>query len=310
MSSTTRLRELPVVTPTRSVAPLAGDQDDAVVRLHAEIFGAGKAERFRRRFQWQYRRNPFLGAGQVSNWVMLRGSDVVGHLGVVPVPIKVGDLTLRASWLCDYMVREGNRQGKAFLRLTKRGSESSELPMGFGMAGNVARIYTKLGWSRQNASPSLVKPLRLRGAYLLWKAGWTRAWQWRERRPPDGTPGEAASPLRGFDDSFDALWSEVRSTFPIAVERTQEYLRWRYAASNGMRAKIVGLEDGGRLLAFAIVEKVRWRGAVAGLISELVVAREDRRAAGRLLASVEQLCRRQKLSLMLTEGFPSAIREA
>lgn len=324
-STTTRRDRAPSSRPTAGrVEPLSEQHREGVFSLYGEVFGASKAEKLRRRFDWWYRQSPFLGADQVSNWVMTRDSQVVGHLGVLPVRIKVGERSLQASWLCDYVVREGSRLGKTFLKMTTLGSESSDFPMGYGMAPNVARTYRKLGWKQQSVSAFLVKPLRLRGIPLLFRNGWRGKRLGSSVSQAIGTllPGGGARSRQGalaraagetwtrsseFDASFDALWSRASVAHVIAVERTRAYLRWRYPRRDAEGAKIVGVEDRGGLCGFAIVEKVRWRGVVTGLISELVAGREE---ASRLLAAVEGLFRRERVSAMITEGFPALLRES
>jgi hypothetical protein len=307
------------------VEPLTEAYRPGLFSLYGEIFGEGKASRFQERFDRLYGENPYRDENQVSNWIMIHESRVVGHLGVVPIAVKVGEQTLRGSWLCDYMVQDGSRFGKAFLELTARGSESSEFPMGYGMAAHVARIYCKLDWRRHTVAPLLVKPLRINAIPALLRSA--------KRNDGFGRAAvAAASPLRRllarrigpekrgedprqttpisaeFDDAFEALWEEVRESYPIAVERTQSYLRWRYASAAEPTARIASLKGREGLLGFAVVEKIRWRGIVAGLICELVVPRRNLARTSRLLAAIEDLFRRERVSAIVTEGFPAPIR--
>jgi hypothetical protein len=53
---------------------------------------------------------------------------------------------------------------------------------------------------------------------------------------------------------------------------------------------------------------VRWRGIVVGLISELIFVPEAEDDALCLLAFAEQVLRKERVSAMVTEGFPARVR--
>jgi hypothetical protein len=54
--------------------------------------------------------------------------------------------------------------------------------------------------------------------------------------------------LNRFDDRTDALWHEAKHQFDFAVERTQDYLNWRYADHRSDRFVVRVAVDGDRVL--------------------------------------------------------------
>ncbi len=303
----------------RRVEPLLDQHRAGLFALHARIFGAAKAQRFRARFEWWYVDNPYRRAGQVTNWVMTSDGGVVGHLGAAPIDVKVGDQRLHGTWICDYMVDAPHRFGPELSTLRAAASHSSDFAMGYGMPDHVARSYVKLSWGRLAVGSSLVKCLRLRGvagllrgprggnpterARLLLRFG--RQLLGRSARPPGGA---ADLGLHGeWDESFDRLWDRVGTAYPVAVERNRRYLRWRYRLGGDDGARLIVLGAVGAPRGFALIEKVRWRGIVAGLITELIVAPDDAR---RLLGFAEEVLRREGVSAIVTEGFPARARTA
>jgi hypothetical protein len=58
----------------------------------------------------------------------------------------------------------------------------------------------------------------------------------------------------------------------------------------------------------SLIEKVRWRGIVVGLISELIFDTEVEDDALCLLTFAEQVLRKERVSAMVTEGFPTRVR--
>ncbi len=309
----------------RRVEPFTEQHREELFALYERIFGRGKAGRFRGRFDWLYRRNPYVREGQVTNWTLTSDSSVVGHLGVVPVDITVGGRRLHGSWICDYMVDPAHRFGTEFASLRASASDSSELPMGYGMPDHVARSYVKLGWKRLAVGPFLVKCLRLGAVARLhaprraMPAGsWARraadvprflrqVLQAQFRQAPSPRAGEVE--LRAqHETSLDLLWERAGSAYPVSVERNHRYLGWRYRFADRDGARLIVLPGSGEARAFAVIEKVRWRGLVAGLVSELIVSGEREADAHALLTFAEDVLRRERVSLIVTEGFPSRLR--
>jgi hypothetical protein len=104
------------------------------------------------------------------------------------------------------------------------------------------------------------------------------------------------------------LWERVANAYPVAVERNGTYLNWRYRIGGRDGARLLVLQDEGAPRGFALIEKVHWRGIEVGLISELICAAEREDDALCLLACVEDVLRRERVSAIVTEGFPARVR--
>lgn len=313
----------------RRVEPLTDQHREELFALYARIFGAAKAERFRRRFDWQFVRNPFARDGVVTNWVLTSDSKVVGHLGAMPIDIKVGNERLRGTWICDLMVDAPHRFGNEMDILRTSPVDSFELAMGYGMREHVARSYVRLNWTHLAVGSVLVKVLSLRAlagfhepARRRGRAGRVESLMRRAANVPHLVRqyvrqqlGAGPSTLSGdvamrseFDDSFDRRWDRIGSTYPVAVERNCAYLTWRYQIGGRDGARVIALQRAGTLEGFALIEKVRWRGIVVGLVSELIFPRERQDDARSLLTCAERIMRQEGVAAMVTEGFPARVR--
>lgn len=60
--------------------------------------------------------------------------------------------------------------------------------------------------------------------------------------------------LDRFDDRTDGVWNEARTHFEFAVERTQDYLNWRYADPRAGRFDIRAAIDSGELIGFCVTK--------------------------------------------------------
>jgi hypothetical protein len=86
--------------------------------------------------------------------------------------------------------------------------------------------------------------------------------------------------LGDFDARFDRLWDAARETYPLACERTSEFLRWRFAhESHSIVARLA--HGSGELRAYAVLRP----GEHAGIdILDLFAC--DERELGALLAQL------------------------
>jgi len=312
----------------RRVEPLTNGHREGLFALYGRIFGASKGARFRQRFDWQYGRNPYTRDGQITNWILTSDRAVVGHLGVIPMDLKVGDQRVHGSWICDYMVDPEHRVGSELAALRATASDSADLPIGYGLHDHVVRSYMKLDWKPLAVGSFLIKCLEWRaisslfagpraagpagraGAALRRAADVPRFCRPLLRRRMRPTPAErpmVALPS-AFDDALDRLWERVADAYPVGVERTCRYLTWRYRICGPEGARLLVLRGDAVPRGFALIERVRWRGIDVGLISELIWAPERHDDARSLLAAIEDVMRRERVAAIVTEGFPPRIR--
>lgn len=60
--------------------------------------------------------------------------------------------------------------------------------------------------------------------------------------------------LEGFDDRTDAVWDEAKTGFDFAVQRTHDYLNWRYADPRSGRFDIRAAVDGHELVGYCVTK--------------------------------------------------------
>lgn len=72
-----------------------------------------------------------------------------------------------------------------------------------------------------------------------------------QRRSHDGETLQVRD-LAHADARFDRLWSEAATSFRLIAVRDAEYLAWRYREPRAARYTIRGIEEGDRLLGYAV----------------------------------------------------------
>jgi hypothetical protein len=72
--------------------------------------------------------------------------------------------------------------------------------------------------------------------------------------------------LERFDDRTDAVWEAAKQEFDFSIERTQDYLNWRYADPRAGRFTIRAALEGDELLGYAVLKPHSDPGGIVDLL--------------------------------------------
>jgi hypothetical protein len=206
-------------------------------------------------WNWEYRNNPF-GCIQTFG---ISEDGLVGHMGLICVPIKIGSQTIRGSQAVDLAVRRDFRREGMFLEIGKKLMQDAKdegIAISYGVPSEPAyRGHVKYGWFYVSEIPILVKAISRRG-FLMFILEYGRAYahnfinrphfrsitkflglvknsiiasgirRWKDiSHPSDFKTHEVTS----FDKQIDEFWEIASKRYGILVARNSEYLNWRYA---------------------------------------------------------------------------------
>lgn len=232
-----------------------------------------------RALRWRYLENP---TGQV--FVDLAVDDDAGRVAgaycVSPARFRVGGQKVLGVQSIDTLTDASYRGRGLFQRLAKSSyarcaERGAALVYGFPNGSSAFGFFERLGWSRLDPVPFLIRPLR---AEYVARRLQAPAWLADRipRRPLIRT--SAVAPPRGrelrvvtdFDEQFDGLWEAFASDVDVAVERDHRYLAWRFDANPIGRYKTIGLYERGELLAYTVFRVAKKHGGVVGYVMELL----------------------------------------
>jgi hypothetical protein len=217
------------------------------------------------RFDWVYRQNPH-GPGRF--WVASDAANgaVVGIAGAFPRRVGVSGRTEVARVLGDFCVAEAYRAigpALALQRACLAEVAAGTIPFCYDFPnGGMMAIYRRLGvkplgrmirFSRPlsvearlrelTGSPALARPLGfLAGAFLAP----------RDRRRSNAKGLEIAQHEGTFGSEFTDLYRQNTDQHIISVERSAEYLGWRYLANPFQRHEVLTARRAGRLAGYAV----------------------------------------------------------
>ena len=186
-------------------------------------------------WKWKYKRNP---AGSPVIWLAEHDNKIVGHYGIIPVRMKVGNTYLTGSFACDAATHPKYQGRGVFSSIVNRcyaDAAQNDLPMTYGFARyQLGPTYKRYEWRGHicymihmikvlNWTPLLSRYIR--NGFLIRTI--TRILgQMSRSESSDG--GLKIERISRFDERINEFWEEISKHFKIIVERNQRYMNWRY----------------------------------------------------------------------------------
>jgi predicted N-acetyltransferase YhbS len=230
----------------------ARDQEQ-VESLYAEVFGERSLASWRRRFQWQFERNPSTASRRSLLWVAEYRHGIVGFLASFPMRVSVGETELVTLCPCDLMISSEARGLGLGTRLMKHYLASGPvLANALQYSAAAASIYDRLGYAAVAAEPQMLRPYDMgalvssrirarvegRSVPLSFAAGVaapliglvanTAAAGLNSVRKPRPSRAVAVAAITEAGPEFDRLWHQLRPRFAAVVVRDRAFVQWRF----------------------------------------------------------------------------------
>lgn len=297
------------------------EDEEALERMYAEVFGAKAARLNRERWQWQYRENPHCPAEGPEIWVAKEakeGGEVLGQYASMPVRLKVKDHIVRASWGMDVMVRSSLQRKGVGSRLFLYWDQNVEASLGLGLSLASYTLFQKLQWHDVGPVPCYTRildpamlfarrigslPARL--ASPVAKTALALAFPARGGKASGTSPtGVDVQPLEGaFGDGFDRLWEKASPGFDFVAERKATYLEWKYHRAPQVSYEIFQALGDGEVAGFIVLRAAEAGGVRLGLIVDLFAHPEDRAVLDALLDRATEWGRKNRVARLQTFTF-------
>lgn len=145
---------------------------------------------------------------------------------------------------------------------------------GFPNANSAHGFFTKLGWTRLDPIPFLIKPLNT--SYFFSRIPFLKKLNKfipnirlipRAPRLDIGLKLIENIPL---DSRYDDLWVTFRNTFKVGLDRGSKYLQWRLSRPGVQYSNIACLDEKGKILAICIFTSCDKHGGKIGYIMDLI----------------------------------------
>jgi len=274
-----------------------------------------------------WKRNPAAEASGRVGWLIEQDDGGVGgFLGSIPLSFELDGAPIPAAAATTFVVDDASRNLSLLLAKAFFAQKGPELLLVTTSNEAAGKLYAAFRAKRM--------PEASYGRPLFWVCNWRgflaasmRKLGWGALAPltaPLGLAADlcarparagAARLLDGFDTRFDAFWQELRARRPerLLGVRDLRHLSWRFErASAEGRMRLLALEDGGRLLGYAVLlrqdnESVGLRRMV---LTDLQLLDELPEPVADLIAAARALCRRERIHVLEAVGFACAKRRA
>ena len=161
--------------------------------------------------------------------IVLIGGKISGMIGIISNPLHFFGKTVKSSFLVNLMVDKSLRHVGLGPLLINKSQQNSDILMVSAFTEEVGSLYQKLSWQIMSDMRRFVKVIDAKQANLLMNS------------KVELQKSESVSPFADakydvftferidlFGHKQDAFWQKIKSKYPIATERTSQYLNQRY----------------------------------------------------------------------------------
>lgn len=273
----------------------AREHDCEMFRLYEQVFGAEATAASRRRWSWQYERNPLLADTGPVIWMAREPGRLLGQMAAMRVRLWFGGREVQASWGNDYFVRV-DAQGRGLgALLSNAWSDHEDVALALGLTPSSYPLFKKLGFIDVGPVPFYQKVMDARavarrrlGPRLggLAAPGLAAFFRVRYGRPPRPPADVEVRPVTGFSPEYDGLWERARSSYTMCVRRDRDYLCWKYQECPHRRYDLVEARRQGVLVGYAASRLDDYRGTKLGWIVDVFTDTRDEAAKEALVHSL------------------------
>jgi len=312
------------------------------VRTYKEGDESGITKLLKRNFEdwlWEYKQNPF---GHLIG-VAAHDNQLVGHMAMVPVNMKIGTKTVLASQAVDLVVHPEFRRQGIFLAIGRFLAEETErkaIDIWYGIPNKLAHSgHLKYGWFDVCKVPLLIKPISLGrvSETFMGKHKLTRFFNrykisrktskiilqlissidrlfakiFNQTGDNDSKKNFEIRAISSFDERVDVLWKKASKDYPLAVVRTSEYLNWRYVKKPQAKYRILSAERSGEIVGYIVLKTREEENLKSGYIVDIFAQCSDKSLIQSLILKAIEHLKEEKVDLiycwMLKNGLSTRV---
>ena len=329
----------PDVKPEVGVVRITDDVSDAVAEFFRRVWTPdASGERVRAARAEAARLNPVVPGADVPAVVFLCDTEVIGHLGTIPVKFWNGSSETVGHWLKGFMVLPEHQNGPVGFAVLKEMLRHVDVSGTMAVALPARRLFQAMGFVDCGALPNhvcVLRPGRVAENIDIAELGLgLPSWLHRSARAAQtigvaravgavaGVGLQGLRALRGFSlgsttdlsgdlpprTDLDDLWARSRPTILAGAVRDGSFLSWRYKARAGALYEAVAIRErsGNRnLVALALVRRwtdtpdPRLHGIRVATLADILFRADEPAAGLAALAGAERVARRMGADALL-----------
>jgi len=260
--------------PSWSLRRYRDGDEQAIFDLQNTVFPNWRSLEY---WKWKYLKNP---AGPPIVWLAEHDNKIIGHYGIIPVRMKVGNMYVTGSFGGDAATHPKYQGKGVFSSLVNRCFLDASLncfPLTFGFAhADVGPTYMR--YERRghvcfmrfvdkvlNWEPVLDKYVRSK--FLSRTAASVFGKVCKSRSTNESFKIER---INHFDGRIDRFWEKISMCFEIIVKRDEKYLTWRYTDHPTNKYILYAATKDNEILGYCVLREARDKNLRVGCITDIL----------------------------------------
>ena len=254
------------------------------------------------RWHWKYAETPFFLGQELSAWLCTLDSKIVGHLGAIPVKLKVGARKIDAAWAVDFKTLSEYRKKGIGMSLVKEANQHFDAFLAIGGTNMSSRLFAKMGWVYLGNVPHYIRILDPDTLFeskvkKIFIAAFIKIYNYLKK--PIEPRGIEVSIVDNFNEEADLFWREIERFYKIVIPRNKAYLSWKYDMQPWMHYVKFQATHGNQLCGYIIMRAVKTaRYHTEGLIVDIIVRPDDKDAVCALIFSALKYLKSENCSIV------------
>ena len=216
--------------------------------------------------------------------------DLVGTCGRFMLPYAMQGETVMGNCLANLIIKKDLRNLGLGYMLLNKASALNDIAIDHTINETAWPMFMKSGWQGENLKRYVFVINPKNKLYDL-PAVPIR---------PIPMAGLRFEQLQKFDGTIVPFWRNIRHRYPITIERTQEYLNWRYAGNPLTSYKQFVVRRGSDIKAFLIlrIEEVRRDKPMNVRIGRIIDVASDETAEHIIFFKTQEFCRMNNVDVI------------
>ena len=173
--------------------------------------------------EWQFRNNPYYKDKKISLVIIENDKEVKSHLGFIPIQLNILDDNVSAIWHVSFYTLEKFRGKKLGMKIIDLSNTYGNLSMVLSGSDGTKKIYTNMGGKDLGL---LNRHIRILNKNNLEKYGGIKI-NIKNINIQNSDVGKFQR-IKTLNLKYEEFWKNTKYRYPITVNRTKEYLNWRY----------------------------------------------------------------------------------
>lgn len=275
-----------------------------------------------KKWHWQYSDNPACAHTDLPAWLAVSGGEIAGHLGAIPVKLKITSRLIDAAWMVDFVTLPQHRRKGIGRLLVREAGRHYETLMTAGQTDASFNLFIKMGWKYLGDIPNYIRILDMSSLakeknknspalLFLFTALDPIIKIFNHFRKPKNHKDIEVGKTDAFGEEGDRFWKKIADSYKVIIPRDGSYINWKYAAQPGMDYVMLRAVRDNAVCGYVIIRVITNKTAKpTGLIADMIVRHDDADAIDALLSAALKYFEDEGCSMVRCYASHRSIKKA